>query len=124
MSWTELKRKTQRRTLENSCKISDLKKLRHPPLNQLLEALLRHALLPVVTILSLRIGWIVGGAVTIEFVFARPGLGSLLITSLAQRDYPVVQGCLLMLAMAVMLGTLLGDLVQAGMDPRVRDQLR
>jgi peptide/nickel transport system permease protein len=47
-----------------------------------------------------------------------------LITSLAQRDYPVVQGCLLMLAIAVMLGTLLGDLVQAGMDPRVREHLR
>jgi ABC-type dipeptide/oligopeptide/nickel transport system permease component len=89
-----------------------------------LQHVLRHALLPVVTILSLRIGWIVGGAVTIEFVFARPGLGSLLITSLAQRDYPVVQGCLLMLAIAVMLGTLLGDLVQAAMDPRVRDNLR
>ena len=89
-----------------------------------LQHVLRHALLPVVTILSLRIGWIVGGAVTIEFVFARPGLGSLLITSLAQRDYPVVQGCLLMLAMAVMLGTLLGDVVQAAMDPRVRENLR
>jgi len=89
-----------------------------------LQHVLRHALLPVVTILSLRIGWIVGGAVTIEFVFARPGLGSLLITSLNQRDYPVVQGCLLMLAMAVMLGTLLGDLVQASLDPRVRDSLK
>lgn len=85
---------------------------------------LRHAMLPVVTILSLRIGWIVGGAVTIEFVFARPGLGSLLITSLGQRDYPVVQGCLLMLAMAVMLGTLLGDIVQAAMDPRVREAMQ
>lgn len=89
-----------------------------------LQHVLRHALLPVVTILSLRIGWIVGGAVTIEYVFARPGLGSLLITSLNQRDYPVVQGCLLMLAMAVMLGTLLGDLVQAAMDPRVRDSMQ
>ncbi len=89
-----------------------------------LQHVLRHALLPVITILSLRIGWIVGGAVTIEFVFARPGLGSLLITSIGQRDYPVVQGCLLMLAMAVMLGTLLGDLVQALMDPRVRDSLK
>jgi ABC-type dipeptide/oligopeptide/nickel transport system permease component len=85
---------------------------------------LRHAMLPVVTILSLRIGWIVGGAVTVEFVFARPGLGSLLITSLNQRDYPVVQGCLLMLAMAVMLGTLLGDMVQAAMDPRVRESMK
>ncbi len=89
-----------------------------------LQHVLRHALLPVVTILSLRIGWIVGGAVTVEFVFARPGLGSLLIDSLNQRDYPVVQGCLLMLAIAVMLGTLLGDIVQAAMDPRVRDSLK
>ena len=89
-----------------------------------LQHILRHALLPVVTILSLRIGWIVGGAVTIEFVFARPGLGSLLINSLNQRDYPVVQGCLLMLAIAVMLGTLLGDVIQASMDPRVRDNMK
>lgn len=89
-----------------------------------LRHILRHALLPVITILGLRIGWILGGAVTIEFVFARPGLGSLLITSLNQRDYPVVQGCLLMLAIAVMLGTLLGDVVQAAMDPRVRERIK
>ncbi len=83
---------------------------------------LRHALIPVVTILSLRIGLIIGGAVTVEYVFARPGLGSLLIRALSQRDYPLVQGCLLFLAMAVMLGTLLGDLLQAAMDPRQRDE--
>lgn len=85
---------------------------------------LRHALIPVVTLLSLRIGLIVGGSVTVEYVFARPGIGSLLIRGLGQRDYPVVQGCLLMLAMAVMLGTLLGDLVQAAMDPRQREESR
>jgi ABC-type dipeptide/oligopeptide/nickel transport system permease component len=89
-----------------------------------LGAVLRHAMMPVVTILSLRIGWILGGAVAVEFVFARPGLGSLLITSLNQRDYPVVQGCLLMLAIAVMLGTLLGDIVQAMMDPRIREGMK
>lgn len=89
-----------------------------------LRHVLRHALLPVLTILSLRIGWILGGAVTVEYVFARPGLGTLLITSLNQRDYPVVQGCLLMLAMAVMLGTLLGDVLQAAMDPRLRERMR
>lgn len=89
-----------------------------------LGSVLRHAMMPVVTILSLRIGWILGGAVAVEFVFARPGLGSLLITSLNQRDYPVVQGCLLMLAIAVMLGTLLGDIVQAMMDPRIREGMR
>lgn len=89
----------------------------------LVRHVLRHALLPVVTILGLRIGWILGGAVTVEYVFARPGLGTLLIKGLAQHDYPVVQACLLMLAIAVMLGTLIGDLVQAAMDPRVRSAL-
>lgn len=88
-----------------------------------LRHVLRHALLPVVTILGLRIGWVLGGAVTVEYVFARPGLGMLLIKALSQHDYPVVQACLLMLAMAVMLGTLLGDLIQAAMDPRVRSAL-
>lgn len=90
----------------------------------LIRHVLRHALLPVVTILGLRIGWILGGAVTVEFVFARPGLGTLLIKALNQRDYPVVQGSLLMLAMAVILGTLIADLVQAAMDPRVRETQR
>jgi len=88
----------------------------------LFRHLLPHALLPVVTILALRIGWILGGAVTVEFVFGRPGLGSLLIRAIGQRDYPVVQGCLLMLALAVMLGTLVGDIAQAAMDPRIREK--
>lgn len=87
----------------------------------LFRHLLPHALVPVVTILALRIGWILGGAVTAEFVFGRPGLGSLLLRGLGQRDYPVVQGCLLMLALAVMLGTLIGDILQAAMDPRIRE---
>lgn len=89
-----------------------------------LRHVLRHAMMPVITILGLRIGWVLGGAVTVEFVFARPGLGMLLIKALNQRDYPVVQGCLLMLAIAVMLGTLIADLVQAVMDPRIRDAVK
>ena len=93
------------------------------PLRIQLRHVLRHALIPVVTILALRIGWILGGAVTVEYVFARPGLGSLLITGLGQRDYPLVQGCLLMLAIAVMLGTLIGDLAQAALDPRLREAM-
>lgn len=91
-----------------------------PPGRIMLRHVLRHALIPVVTILALRIGWILGGAVTVEFVFARPGLGSTLIKALNQHDYPVVQAALLMLAVAVMLGTLIGDVLQALMDPRVR----
>jgi peptide/nickel transport system permease protein/oligopeptide transport system permease protein len=93
------------------------------PLRIQLLHVLRHALIPVVTIMALRIGWILGGAVTVEVVFARPGLGTLLIKALSQHDYPVVQASLLMLAMAVMFGTLLGDLLQAAMDPRVRGAL-
>jgi glutathione transport system permease protein len=93
------------------------------PMRIQLRHVLRHALIPVVTILALRIGWVLGGAVTVEVVFARPGLGTLLIKALNQHDYPVVQACLLMLAMAVMLGTLLGDILQAAMDPRVRAAL-
>lgn len=88
-----------------------------------LRHVLRHAMIPVVTILALRIGWVLGGAVTVEYVFARPGLGLTLIKALGQHDYPVVQACLLMLAIAVMLGTLLGDILQALMDPRVRSAL-
>ena len=91
-----------------------------PPNRLRFRHVLRNALIPVVTILALRIGWILGGAVTVEYVFARPGLGSTLIKGLNQHDYPVVQACLLLLAIAVMLGTLLGDVIQALMDPRVR----
>ena len=94
------------------------------PMRIQLRHVLRHALIPVVTILALRIGWVLGGAVTVEVVFARPGLGTLLIKSLSQHDYPVVQACLLMLAVAVMLGTLLGDIIQAAIDPRVRAALK
>jgi glutathione transport system permease protein len=94
-----------------------------PPRRIMLRHVLRHALIPVVTILALRIGWILGGAVTVEFVFARPGLGSTLIKALNQHDYPVVQAALLMLAVAVMLGTLIGDILQALMDPRVRGEM-
>lgn len=94
-----------------------------PPGRILWRHVLRHAMIPVVTILALRIGWILGGAVTVEYVFARPGLGTTLIKALNQHDYPVVQACLLMLAIAVMLGTLLGDIIQALIDPRVREAL-
>lgn len=85
-----------------------------------LRHVLRHALIPVITVLSLRIGWILGGAVTVEYVFARPGLGMMLIKALGQKDYPVVQACLLILSIAVLMGTLIGDILQAMLDPRAR----
>jgi len=90
----------------------------------LLKHILRNALIPVITILGLRLGWVLGGAVTVEIVFARPGLGQLLITGLYRRDYPVIQGSMLLLAMGIMLGTFLADILYAYTDPRVRDQHR
>ena len=81
---------------------------------------LRNALIPLISLLGLRLGWTVGGAVTLEMVFSRPGMGRLLINSILARDYPVVQGVLLILGLAVMLGNLLADLLYAVADPRIR----
>lgn len=88
----------------------------------LLKHILRNALIPVITILGLRIGWVLGGTVTVEIVFGRPGLGQMLITGLFRRDYPVIQGTMLLLAMGIMMGTFLADILYAFTDPRVRDQ--
>lgn len=81
----------------------------------------RNALMPVITILGLRLGWIIGGAVTIEIVFSRPGIGNMLLTALYRRDYPVVQASLLFLTMAVIIGAFITDIIYSYADPRVRD---
>jgi hypothetical protein len=66
-----------------------------------------------------RIGLIVGGSVTVEYVFARPGLGSLLIRALGQRDYPLIQGCILIALLLHMLINLAVDLLYVYIDPRI-----
>jgi glutathione transport system permease protein len=81
----------------------------------------RNALMPVITILGLRLGWILGGAVTIEIVFSRPGIGNMLLSALYRRDYPVVQASLIFLTMAVIIGAFIADIMYAYADPRVRD---
>jgi len=68
----------------------------------------RNALMPVITIFGLRLGWILGGAVTIEIVFSRPGIGNMLLSALYRRDYPVVQASLIFLTMAVIIGAFFG----------------
>lgn len=87
----------------------------------LLKHIFRNALMPVITILGLRLGWILGGAVTIEIVFSRPGIGNMLLTALYRRDYPVVQASLIFLTMAVIIGAFITDIIYAYADPRVRD---
>jgi peptide/nickel transport system permease protein len=84
----------------------------------------RTALMPAVTVLGLNIGYLVGGTVIVENVFAIPGLGQLMITSIGTRDYPTVLGVTLVFAVLVVLVNLLTDTVYMLLDPRVRGHLR
>lgn len=86
----------------------------------LLRHALRNALLPVMTVIFLQVGALLTGAILTEAVFAWPGLGGLVIDALNQRDYMVVQGCVLFIALVYTLMTLLSDLAYAFVDPRVR----
>ena len=81
---------------------------------------LRNAWLPVVTLLGLQLGALLGGAVITETVFSWPGIGSLLVESIQKRDYPVVQACVLVISLIYVLVNTLTDLVYAWIDPRIR----
>lgn len=81
---------------------------------------LRNALLPVVTILGLQLGTLLGGAVITEVVFDWPGLGQLLVDSIQRRDYPVVQACILVISVAYITINGLTEVVYAWLDPRIR----
>jgi len=81
---------------------------------------LRNALLPVVTVLGLQLGVLLGGAVVTEMVFSWPGLGELTISSIQRRDYPVVQACVLLISTSYVVVNTLTDLVYGWLDPRVR----
>jgi ABC-type dipeptide/oligopeptide/nickel transport system permease component len=85
-----------------------------------LKHTLRNALLPVVTILGLQLGTLLGGAVITEVVFDWPGLGQLLVESIQRRDYPVVQACILVISVAYITINGLTELVYAWLDPRIR----
>jgi len=81
---------------------------------------MRNALLPVITLLGLQLGVLLGGAVITEVVFSWPGLGQLTIESIQRRDYPVVQACVLVISLAYVVVNTLTDLVYGWLDPRVR----
>ena len=81
---------------------------------------LKNALIPVVTVVGLQYGLLLGGAVVTETIFAWPGVGRLAITSILQRDYPVVQGCVLLVAVVFVLINLAVDLLYGWLDPRIR----
>ena len=81
---------------------------------------LRNSIIPVITLFGMGLGWLIGGAVVVEVVFSRPGLGRLLVDSIYARDYPVVQIIVLALVVAIMLGDLLADVLYGLVDPRIR----
>jgi len=81
---------------------------------------LKNSLLPVVTIMGLQIGRLFGGSVVIESLFAIPGMGRLMVDSIFQRDFPIVQACVLIVAVAVLLANLVTDIIYAYLDPRIR----
>jgi peptide/nickel transport system permease protein len=81
---------------------------------------LPNALIPVVTVIGYNFGYSLTGAILVETVFAWPGLGNLFITSIGNRDYPVLQGIFLLTAIAVVIANVATDLIYASLDPRVR----
>jgi ABC-type dipeptide/oligopeptide/nickel transport system permease component len=85
-----------------------------------LKHALRNAMIPVATIVGLQFGALLGGAVVVETVFARPGLGLMLVNGIKDKDFPVVQAGILVAAAAYVLANLLVDLSYGWLDPRIR----
>jgi peptide/nickel transport system permease protein len=86
----------------------------------ILSHAMKNAMIPVVTLLGLQIAFLLSGSVITETVFAIPGVGRLLVASIASRDYPVVQGIVVMIALFVMATNLVIDVSYAWMDPRIK----
>jgi ABC-type dipeptide/oligopeptide/nickel transport system permease component len=91
-----------------------------PEIRVVLKHALRNSLVPVVTVLGLQVGGVLTGAVITETIFGWPGVGRLLIQSIGFRDYPVVQGCILLIAATYVAVNVLTDMVYAILDPRIR----
>jgi peptide/nickel transport system permease protein len=81
---------------------------------------LKNALIPVVTVIGVDFGWLLGGTVVIETVFGIPGIGRLIVYAITNRDYPVIQGIILYTAVIYMLVNLVVDIIVAFLNPRIR----
>lgn len=90
------------------------------PLSALIRHALRNALMPVITMLGLEAGALLTGSIIAETIFSWPGLGRLLITAINNRDYPLVEGCVLTFALSYVVVNLVTDLAYGVADPRVR----
>ena len=81
---------------------------------------LKNSMLPMITVIALTLGYTIGGAIQVETVFSWPGIGRLMYEAVQKRDYPVLQGSFLLLAVAVIGANLLADILYSVMDPRVK----
>jgi peptide/nickel transport system permease protein len=79
-----------------------------------------NALLPTLTLTLLSLGFVFAGAITVEYVFSYPGLGSLTVQAIDGNDYPLLQGLFLLFSVAVIVANLLADILYSYLDPRVR----
>lgn len=85
---------------------------------------LKNALIPIITVIGIQFGYLMGGAVLTESIFAVPGVGRLMVQSIKERDFPVVQGSVLFIAIAFSLVNLVVDILYAFVDPRIRSQYK
>ena len=85
---------------------------------------LKNALIPVITTIGMQFGLLLGGAVLIESIFAIPGVGKMMVDAIKSRNYPVVQGGVLVIALSFCLVNLVVDILYAYVDPRVRSQYK
>ncbi|MBK9926983.1 MAG: ABC transporter permease [Anaerolineales bacterium] len=83
---------------------------------------LKNAMLPIVTIIAINLGFTVAGAIQIEAVYSWPGLGGAIYEAVIRRDYPVLQGAFLLIAISVILANLIADLTYSYLDPRVQSE--
>jgi len=83
---------------------------------------LKNAMLPIVTIIAINLGFTVAGAIQIESVFSWPGLGGLVFEAVESRDYPILQGAFLLIAVSVIIANLIADLTYSYLDPRVQSE--
>jgi peptide/nickel transport system permease protein len=91
-----------------------------PGARLLIRHVLRNAVIPAVTVLGINIGYLIGGTLIVEQVFAIPGLGSLMINAIFERDFTVIQSVALVYGVLVVLVNLLTDVAYVVLDPRVR----
>lgn len=81
---------------------------------------LKNALLPVITLMGLRMGGMLGGSVFVENVFVIPGMGSLLVNAISMQDIPLIQGCVLLIALFTSVVNLITDIIYVLVDPRIK----